>query len=1171
MTRLNTYSLETLSLTSTKGAGAKPITLTGSASLMTNYEPARAVDAGHRIETLEDINGNPMIFSSGTEGALFAILRSEKIKTGWIQIDLTSVLKIGPVECFGTQQLGDGSCALAVSLKGANGPRVFLATPPADPSEPAWAAPEKIWREVPSREVLKAVSTLTVGTNPDRTKPIVIATASHDGINHDRFVVAGGNSPWQSAPIPQNAHRDDGKDPILAMVIGTYPKLGLAGTYTLYYAGETLQLGFDTLNTPENTAKIGSKPLHFPLDAPPNTRAIAAVDAREGGTDLFALADGIYHYSLETQCHEAAPNRIAALPEGADGEIAALADDDTIAIWSLRGGILSYMSGDVSEAPNWNTLLPLRRDVGQIAALRNKTLKTNQLFDVDASNNLSYFYQDPRSTIWAETPINLPDTGKAEKVPGYTTVLSFKDPNGVPWQGEVDLAATGWIYVTINGQSHVLSPGKGSTVSMRTDALGRVTLIARAHTANTPMITLSSKAFTDVVDINPAAVISANLAPFTDPNKLASAKTQTGASVIGPNAKISASDTASAFGALKATMDACSPNVLNLRTPGQPNAHQIDPARLAQALSAEFAITIDNTGSSAPGFADKSATFESSNSALGDLKASFGDIFDTLTQGLVDVVKWSLQTVKVGAGHVLKFIVHLAKGVKEVIVDTIEKALQVLSWVLDQIEVGFEKLIEWLGELLGWGDILTTQKVVVNSFNKLLDWTTDKAQDLKQTVDDGLTAAYDAIEGFRPKDAPTKTPLALAESERAKDGSLATPDSPAASFSAYHLQHSGALDHFPNISVTLEKTIADFIDTVEGEVKSVAEGWKQVFKDLLAGLEDHRLSIGDLLKTVISDQLTGTIKNAKILFDGMLDVFGDLARLLKAILNHMIDLPIFSALFRAMTGGKSSMLNVFAFMCSISATQALRAMQAGDIKKEAAPLANENLSADEFFNLIHDTLDKQGKITSKTALIYNRIAGAVSIELTAMADLMTTLSIATANFLSKVFTPLRFVFVVLRLPLKLPAITDHAMPVRMVSYLASIANAVFSFIAGKVFGDIGSAIVSGTLGLLSAGVGYLTTAAIGIMAAVNIEPGAANYLLIWATTSTNLSNAVENGIQTVLGAIISATSASAPEVAALFVALAAVFTVWFAIRPVLNTARLALVTATGSDRPYWLG
>ena len=194
MTQPKTYSMDTIALSPTSAAGTTALKLMGSASLMTNYAPARAVDAGHRIRPVEDIHGNPIVISVGTEGALFAIMRSNVAATGWVQIDLTSVLNAGTVEAFGVHSLAGGALSIAVSMAGHGGPRVFIAHVPADPGAAAWRTPASLWTEQPNALGLRSVSAFTMGADDSGASPVVIATASIDGTNHDRYVVFGGSS-----------------------------------------------------------------------------------------------------------------------------------------------------------------------------------------------------------------------------------------------------------------------------------------------------------------------------------------------------------------------------------------------------------------------------------------------------------------------------------------------------------------------------------------------------------------------------------------------------------------------------------------------------------------------------------------------------------------------------------------------------------------------------------------------------------------------------------------------------------------------------------------------------------------------------------------------------------------------------------------------------------------
>ena len=113
MSNPQTYSMNTAALTPTSVTSASALSVTASSSIMTNYEASKSVDAQGGVQVIEDVNGNPIIFSIGTNQHLYAIVNTASAQTGWAQYDLTSaVTDSAPVEAFAVQALPNGMFAV---------------------------------------------------------------------------------------------------------------------------------------------------------------------------------------------------------------------------------------------------------------------------------------------------------------------------------------------------------------------------------------------------------------------------------------------------------------------------------------------------------------------------------------------------------------------------------------------------------------------------------------------------------------------------------------------------------------------------------------------------------------------------------------------------------------------------------------------------------------------------------------------------------------------------------------------------------------------------------------------------------------------------------------------------------------------------------------------------
>ncbi|MEE4379540.1 MAG: hypothetical protein V2J55_18800, partial [Candidatus Competibacteraceae bacterium] len=881
---------------------------------------------------------------------------------------------------------------------------------------------------------------------------------------------------------------------------------------------------FDTLET------LNGQTLSHSLSVPPGAVNLSAVATDSSGfTELFVAGNGVYRFTLETQRSGQDAIKITdSLKADARTELQVLADSTTLSVWFLDQGVLSYVQGTIGATPNWTTPMPLKKDVGQIAALRNTVRNTNELFDVDASEQLTYFYQDPGSTLWKQQLIALADVGKAIPFQCYTTVIHFTDQDGLAWSQEVGLSATGWIYVTVNGQAHILDEGTSTTVTP--DASGSITVISKTSTTSTPVLTFGSTGFKELFDVNPQWVVNDNLKRYKTGQSVSGGKTQNGEPILGNNSKISADQFSSAVNHFTAASDAASSTGVTVRKPGSQPSNRIDPAKLQAAAltqSALSAFAVTDLASGTPRMLmgnDAMAFVPSPKAAIhpagsvgGDIEAFFGDVWSAIYTGLKEVDTWVLNVTEAG----LQFVVHLAEGVATFILDTIEKVYEALAWVLQKIEMALEKFIQWLGQLLGWDDIIKAHKVMANGVNQLFDWASAELSGLQTQVDKTFDTAAKTLTGHAlPPDIATQSPRGASnsyQSKQSKDVQKKSdyPKSPAGSFSSYHIKHSGPSDSNASVEAALGKALADFLSTAETAGSDIYGTVKSVLQDIMKGLSDGSMTLEQIFKKIVDDIVSGVLQTTRDVINGVIKVVGDLVNVIKAVLNKSIDIPFITALYQLITGDSElTLLNLFSFILAIPATVMLKIAGAGTIFDDLMGLDDKNKTPAEFMALIsqrNQSLSAAAveNFENSAALKYSYIGGAVFIVTEIIGDVLATAKAAGAK-LGQFVAWIRVLIQAIITGATFPAIRDPAYEWRLIAWCLKLGLLATAFALAKEGSD--SAKQWGGMNIALGIAGTITAIAIPITNQLADAASDLTWMALVGNLGNNLGGFVGSGI-----------------------------------------------------------
>ncbi|KAB8204916.1 hypothetical protein BDV34DRAFT_225936 [Aspergillus parasiticus] len=140
----------------------------------------------------------------------------------------------------------------------------------------------------------------------------------------------------------------------------------------------------------------------------------------------------------------------------------------------------------------------------------------------------------------------------------------------------------------------------------------------------------------------------------------------------------------------------------------------------------------------------KVAVRELKGQATGGEIAPFGffdDAWDWLTGAwnwvedkVKDAIDWGVKLV----GDVWKFVVKIGEEIFEIALTTITSIVKGIVWVFKKVGAFIKDVIEFLGFLFGWGDILDTTDSIVAGFNAVLDH-----EDLRDTLKEQLPILHD--------------------------------------------------------------------------------------------------------------------------------------------------------------------------------------------------------------------------------------------------------------------------------------------------------------------------------------------------------------------------------------------------------------------------------------------
>ena len=462
---------------------------------------------------------------------------------------------------------------------------------------------------------------------------------------------------------------------------------------------------------------VGDTPTSLGAASPSAVVSYAWAPDAQGASQLFAVLQDGHLYTLEggswTTLDGAGSYLAVTATAGTNGlEVFAL--NTNRQLYHLR-----------LTADGWSEPLQIAAtsSIGVLSSLQDAN-GAAVCFAITADQQVLRFEQDPETGDWSVAPIELEATGTIAELYTWSVEIAARDDDGnILAQSPITVWADGVVEATINGTGAILDPDLPTVVN--TNASGTLTITSVATTITSPTIyfqTQSMAADSSVVEVQPNAAMQATLASAdaSDYETRLGLDEDTATSVASAVQQIMAFDSG---GDARPTL-VRSPVGRPRQVPGVRRLRRGEEAasrRVRWPEAARFAWELD--------FTKATPTFRTLTAA--DLEAlaherarrpnafgvfswlsDLGDLIVGLIDGAVKVVKYVATWVDDQLQAAWTIIVNGVTYVFDTIVETITDAFNVVVAFFAQVGAAFDKLVEWLGFLFAWDDILRTATAI---------------------------------------------------------------------------------------------------------------------------------------------------------------------------------------------------------------------------------------------------------------------------------------------------------------------------------------------------------------------------------------------------------------------------------------------------------------------------
>lgn len=934
-----------------------------SSELMDNYKQAEILAPDKEFKALQDVNGNSLFFSIGTDNVFYLIKESPGHLTGWEKINLSNVLsqfhdgKTIVAKTFSLCEKKNKTIDIALAITVDNNDFLYLASD-IENTEASWNKDLK-WLIMPFDDKNHTVSSINI-TNiyitETKSKEYIVVDILKDPKNLNKFIFRYYIDPnkkitgriWNANDLAINLNDDN-----ISSVLGKKSKQLVEGIYTLGNINGKKELIYSPLYNYFNPS-IPPNPSR--LVVPNSASALAVLLSPDGITDLFVACDNaLYYYPANKQDDNAQGIKVVENEIFEDVKnLFVYTAGSKVIVWGLnRAEEIFYLTCDKSgilDKAAWSYPLPILKNVVQIAGYSNSMDVSNTFFAHTGQGKLKKGTQSIETTNWTYQDILLPPLNmdsKSLKFKSYTTRIHVADENNNPISNyKLKISTSSRKQVYINNLYYILDT---DPIEILTDSLGGVTIVEEVNNLSSSCYKVSDENGSKI-DIDPMKKTIDKIISLNSVEKLEKATINYGNGMSKPlisndcnlDSKKAVVDSINQLSTILASLpkDGSNKEYVNINS----SAFKLVPKENVCYLGSNPTYTEINEVNSLAnevklgGFEVASSFYDFSNS----IEVLAGDVLSFMQ----NTFKKVFDAFVVEIGNAWHFLVKVGEKIYRFAITCTEVLVNAFEIVFNSIKTTLEQLFDYLKFLFQWDDFIRTKDVFKKMLKLYLDHSVDSLDSLKLDFNKLITAAKNNIDDWADIKHDEWKRIDNSDKNLSFINSI-TPfqeilTAPAMFFYHHFIDNifaikSRALDTIPDPNKT-ENLIGEIINALESQGDIFIDTVTRIKREIIMNNGVTSLSLGDILKKLSAILLDALLNTSENIIDLLIDIFIILAKWAISAMDAEITIPVISDILEDAFGIKLS----FSFLDIICMIGAIPATLFYKLAEGEAPFSNND-------------------------------------------------------------------------------------------------------------------------------------------------------------------------------------------------------------------------------------
>ncbi|WP_425908362.1 hypothetical protein [Nitrobacter sp. TKz-YC02] len=301
----------------------------------------------------------------------------------------------------------------------------------------------------------------------------------------------------------------------------------------------------------------------------------------------------------------------------------------------------------------------------------------------------------------------------------------------------------------------------------------------------------------------------------------------------------------------------------------------------------------------------------------GAIEAFAGDIFKWLEHAIDKVKQFFVQAI----GDVTHFFIQIGEKLYHFVMEVIDDVAHGIQFILHAIKVAWDKIVQWVGFIFSWNDIVRTHKVLKSIFKCYIAEAIASIATVKADIQAGFTEVQNVVDtwaGLVPDN--NVSAASLSKNNAAPQGS----STPQANYGAQHVKSSGSSAATPYSPAAPGSSVADQLMAALTEAfQSEEHNFKSAYEAIKTQVIDeiHTMTPLEAVKKVVAILFDLLLETVETLTVAIIDILAALAEGVADFLDAPLDIPVLSWLYSKISGGDQlSLLDLACLIAAIPVT-----------------------------------------------------------------------------------------------------------------------------------------------------------------------------------------------------------------------------------------------------------